>query len=48
LSGLRQIRTFQGVTGDMLFEPGSGDPVKGAVILQIKNGKFVWFADVAP
>lgn len=48
LKGLREIRTFHGVTGDMLFEEGSGDPVKGAVILQIKNGKFTWFADVAP
>jgi ABC-type branched-subunit amino acid transport system substrate-binding protein len=45
---LRRIRSFQGVTGDMFFEPGSGDPIKGAVILQIKNGKFVWFADVTP
>lgn len=48
LKGLREIRTFHGVTGDMLFEEGSGDPVKGAVILQIKDGKFTWFADVAP
>ena len=48
LEGLREIRSFEGVTGKMLFEPGSGDPIKGAVILQIKNGQFVWFADVAP
>ncbi len=48
LDGLRQIRLYSGVTGDMLFEEGSGDPVKGAVILQIKDGKFTWFADVTP
>jgi len=48
LNGLRQIRLFHGVTGDMLFEPGSGDPIKDAVILQIKNGRFVWYADVTP
>lgn len=42
------ITDFKGVTGDMKFTPGSGDPVKGAVIMQIKDGKFVWFADVEP
>lgn len=47
-SGLRGIAGFQGVTGNMIFEPGSRDPIKGAVILQIKDGQFIWFADVAP
>jgi len=32
----------------MKFSPGSGDPVKGAVIMQIKGGKFVWFCDAKP
>jgi branched-chain amino acid transport system substrate-binding protein len=38
------IRQFKGVTGDISFTPDSRDPVKGAVILQIKDGAFVWFA----
>jgi len=42
------IGEFKGVTGDMKFSPGSGDPVKGAVIMQIKGGKFVWFCDAKP
>jgi branched-chain amino acid transport system substrate-binding protein len=27
---------------------GSGDPVKSAVILQIKEGQFVWVANAQP
>jgi branched-chain amino acid transport system substrate-binding protein len=45
---LAAIREYKGVTGEMLFQPGSGDPRKGAVIMQIRNGKFVWFADTQP
>ena len=37
-----------GVTGKMQFKEGSGDPIKSAVILQIKDGKFVWFANANP
>jgi hypothetical protein len=32
----------------MLFEGGSHDPRKSGVVIQIKNGKFNWFADVEP
>ncbi len=39
---------YWGVTGDMRFQPGSGDPAKGAVILRIDNGKFEFFADFNP
>ena len=46
--GMSQIRSFSGVTGEIHFPAGSGDPVKGAVILQIQEGKFVWVADVKP
>ncbi len=45
---LATVRDYQGVTGNMTFQEGSGDPVKSAVILQIKNGKFVFFANAAP
>jgi len=45
---LAQIPKYEGVTGTMSFKEGSGDPIKSAVILQIKNGKFVFFANAAP
>ena len=40
--------SFEGVTGTMRFAPGSGDPVKSAVIIQVRQGAFAWFADAAP
>ena len=46
--GLTRITDYKGVTGDMRFQPGSGDPIKGAVIMQIKDGKFTWVADAKP
>jgi branched-chain amino acid transport system substrate-binding protein len=45
---MAKIPKYDGVTGSMTFEEGSGDPVKSAVILQIKDGKFVWFANANP
>ncbi len=45
---LGSIPKYEGVTGNMQFTPGSGDPVKSAVILQIKGDKFVYFATAAP
>jgi branched-chain amino acid transport system substrate-binding protein len=44
---LAGIQEFKGVTGDMKFQ-GSGDPIKSAVILQIKDGKFHYFSSVQP
>lgn len=44
---LAAIQEFEGVTGKMKFT-GSGDPIKSAVILQIKNGKFNYFSTVQP
>ncbi len=44
---LATITEFEGVTGKMRFK-GSGDPVKSAVILQIKDGKFTYHASVEP
>lgn len=46
--GLSKITDYKGVTGQMRFQAGSGDPIKGAVIMQIKEGKFTWFADILP
>ena len=36
---LSKIREFEGVTGKMTFKEGSGDPVKSAVIMQVKGDK---------
>jgi branched-chain amino acid transport system substrate-binding protein len=45
---LATITKFEGVTGTMQFQEGSGDPIKSAVILQIKDGKFNFFANANP
>ena len=45
---LAKIPGYEGVTGNMQFQEGSGDPIKSAVILQITGGKFVWFANANP
>jgi branched-chain amino acid transport system substrate-binding protein len=45
---LAKIPLYDGVTGNMQFKEGSGDPVKSAVILKIKDGKFTWFANAKP
>ena len=47
-AALATVPPREGVTGAMRFTPGSGDPEKSAVILQIKDGKFVWVANAAP
>jgi branched-chain amino acid transport system substrate-binding protein len=44
---LATISKFEGVTGTMRFS-GTGDPVKSAVIIQIKDGKFKYFTSVSP
>jgi branched-chain amino acid transport system substrate-binding protein len=45
---LAKIPEYKGITGTMQFQPGSGDPIKSAVILQVKDGKFVWVANAQP
>ena len=45
---LAKIEKYEGVTGDMQFREGSSDPVKSAVILKIKDGSFVYFANANP
>jgi branched-chain amino acid transport system substrate-binding protein len=44
---LANITEFEGVTGTMKFQ-GTGDPIKSAVIIQIKDGKFTYYDSVAP
>lgn len=45
---LAGIPRYEGVTGNMQFKEGSGDPTKSAVIVKIKDGKFVYFASANP
>jgi branched-chain amino acid transport system substrate-binding protein len=45
---LSKLPRYDGVTGEMKFKPGSGDPIKSAVILQIKGDKFVYHANANP
>ena len=47
-NALAQVPNYDGVTGNMTFKEGSGDPIKSAVILQVKGDKFVWFANANP
>jgi len=42
------LAVYNGVTGSIKYTPGSGDPIKGGVILQIRDGKFKWYADAKP
>lgn len=44
---LASIKEFKGVTGQMQFK-GTGDPVKSAVIIQIKDGQFKYFETAKP
>jgi branched-chain amino acid transport system substrate-binding protein len=39
---------FEGVTGTVAFHPGSGSPVKSAVVILIKNNAFTYFDTIAP
>ena len=47
-NSLARISLYKGVTGDMHYQPGARDPIKSAVIMQIRDGKFVWFSDARP
>jgi branched-chain amino acid transport system substrate-binding protein len=44
---LATIAEFDGVTGKLKFT-GTGDPTKSAVIIEIKDGRFTYFASVSP
>lgn len=48
LSQLSTLSRFQGITGTMRFSPGSGSPVKSAVVIQIKNNAFTYFDSINP
>jgi branched-chain amino acid transport system substrate-binding protein len=42
------LPSFEGVTGQIKFNSGSGDPTKSAVIMQIKGDRFVWIMNENP
>ena len=44
---LAKISNYEGVTGTMAFN-GTGDPVKSAVVIQIKDGKYTYFQTAKP
>jgi branched-chain amino acid transport system substrate-binding protein len=46
-TALAAITNYDGVTGTMQFK-GSGDPIKSAVVIQIKNSKFTYFQTAKP
>jgi branched-chain amino acid transport system substrate-binding protein len=46
-NGLATISQYEGVTGMMEYK-GAGDPLKSAVILQIRNGKFTFYKLASP
>ena len=46
---LAKVRNYQGITGTMDFQPGSGDPLKCAVIVKISDtGEFTFYKQVCP
>lgn len=45
--GLANGEGYQGVTGLIQYR-GSGDPVKSAIILQVRDGKFVFYKQFNP
>lgn len=44
---LASIQRYEGVTGTMQFK-GTGDPIKSAVVIQIKDGQFKYFTTANP
>lgn len=47
-NALAKIPRYDGVTGTMQFKEGSGDPIKSAVILQIRGSDFAFFTNANP
>jgi branched-chain amino acid transport system substrate-binding protein len=46
-TALAAITAYDGVTGTMQFK-GTGDPIKSAVVIQIKGGKFTYYQTAKP
>ena len=48
LNRLSALSSFTGVTGSLHFTPGSGSPVKSAVVIKIQNNAFTYYDSVYP
>jgi branched-chain amino acid transport system substrate-binding protein len=48
LGKLSTLSEFQGITGTMKFMPGSGSPIKSAVVILIKDGAFTYYDTIDP
>lgn len=46
--GLMSIESYEGVTGNMKFDNGNGDPTKSAVVIKIEDGQFKYVDTVEP
>ncbi len=46
-TALAAITSYDGVTGTMQFK-GTGDPIKSAVVIRIKDGKFTYYQSAKP
>jgi len=44
---LAETKNFRGVTGTIAFD-AQRNPRKSAVVMQVKNGKFVFVESIAP
>lgn len=45
---LKSIDSYEGVTGNMVFDNGNGDPTKSAVVIKIEDGQFKYVDTVEP
>lgn len=45
--GLAIGENYQGVTGNLIYR-GSGDPVKSAIVMQVRDGQFLFHSRIEP
>ena len=45
---MTKIKKFQGITGNFNYRSGSRDPMKSVIILQLKDGAFVYVMTLQP
>jgi branched-chain amino acid transport system substrate-binding protein len=43
-----RLTTYEGITGKMVFKPGSGDPEKTAIMVKIEGGKRIFVTSIEP
>ena len=45
---LNSTESYEGVTGNMTWNNGNGDPTKSAVVIKIEDNEFKYLATVEP